>query len=472
MESLRAFRRHRGFSTIMNTLGSKLAWNNAEGTSEGEKQVKEVQRTEGIRLAFEVLAWAMQDRRSALFFEVSSLFRSRSSVGLTVQKEGGYMKLLPTLRKLGPSQSPMPDMTASSSSDLSHQSQSQVLPDAKVLSYLLAHIYDNNYSILSIFDTSPEDAPPLAERVGELKLRWGGALPLLWAYMWGQNIASDSKKGKERASNADRSFREVVSGKHEHLGDQHTRIIETTLKLLLASALGSASNLFILSSKLDLLSEFLIDRLYGPPKKRVYADTFPARRDWVDREEDEDDHGWHWRPPSARLREIYLSLLRKLLETGVNQKITWRLFELVKTTEADRRKKDQQAQEDRNHSETSTPTGTAPPTPTKMSRTGTEESTLTMKKKRPQLTLAPTTPLPVATMERLDAEVLDLLRHAMRSRWPDMFVFRGGRGIGEAGIELPDLGRAWPGAQKGFHFSVSHLLALLHLITDRRPGSI
>jgi len=70
MESLRAFRRHRGFSTIMNTLGSKLAWRTGHETGEAESQVAEVQRMEGIRLAFEVLAWAMQDRKSALFFEV------------------------------------------------------------------------------------------------------------------------------------------------------------------------------------------------------------------------------------------------------------------------------------------------------------------------------------------------------------------------------------------------------------------
>lgn len=55
----------------MKSLGSNLAWKTDHATSEGEKQVAEVQRMEGIRLAFEVLAWAMQDRTSALFFEVS-----------------------------------------------------------------------------------------------------------------------------------------------------------------------------------------------------------------------------------------------------------------------------------------------------------------------------------------------------------------------------------------------------------------
>jgi len=57
----------------MNTLGSRLAWKMDQDNSNGEKQVAEVQRMEGIRLALEVLAWAMQDRKSALFFEVSLL---------------------------------------------------------------------------------------------------------------------------------------------------------------------------------------------------------------------------------------------------------------------------------------------------------------------------------------------------------------------------------------------------------------
>lgn len=71
LEALRSFRRHRGFSTIINTLGRKLVWKHDDQVGEEERQVLEVQRMEGIRLAFEVLAWAQQDRRSALFFEVS-----------------------------------------------------------------------------------------------------------------------------------------------------------------------------------------------------------------------------------------------------------------------------------------------------------------------------------------------------------------------------------------------------------------
>jgi hypothetical protein len=334
------------------------------------------------------------------------------------------------------------------------------------LSYFLAHIYDNDYALLSLFDNQPSDAPPLEERIGDVKIRWGGALPVLWAYLWGLHIPSDTSKGKEKARDTERLFQEAASGHHERSDETHALIIETTFRLLLASVQRSASNLFLLSNKLDLLCEFLLYRLYGPPTKRVYVDTFPAKIDWADRgEEDERRSEWDWKAPSPGLREVYLSLLRKVLEAGVNQKVTWRLFELVKTTEADRRKKDEGILD----SGTSTPINTAPPTPTRPSRTqtptpGADDTTTTLKsRKRPQLTLATTAPPPVADMERLDVEVLDLLRHAMRSRWPDMFVFRGGKGISEAGIELPDLGRAWPGAQKGFHFSVSSVSVTLEL---------
>jgi len=49
-----------------------LGWKPAENQKpEEEVQVMEVQRMEGVRLAFEVLAWGMGDREGASFFEVS-----------------------------------------------------------------------------------------------------------------------------------------------------------------------------------------------------------------------------------------------------------------------------------------------------------------------------------------------------------------------------------------------------------------
>lgn len=378
------------------------------------------------------------------------------------------MKLLPTLRRLGPAGA-RSDAGASSSS--STPVDSRVLPDPQILSVILAHIFDNNYSLLSVFGDPTNDASGLEAKIGDLRLRWGGGLPLLWAYMWGLTTPSDSKKGKEKAGSGSLSFLEVSSGHFEQIDAAHTILLETTFRILLIAAQKSASNLFILAKKLDLLSEFLLHRLYGPARERKYAETFPARRDWIDRyEEDiEDEPVWTYSEPPTALREIYLSLLRRMLEAGVTQRITRRLFELVKTTEADRRKKDEEIL----NSGAQTPTGLGPTTPTKASRRTPgledEDMSLTSKaKRRPKLTLVATTPPPVADMERLNVEVLELLRHAMRCRWPDMFVFRGGKGISEAGIELSDLGRAWPSGQKGFHYSVRDIN---RSFTDARPGS-
>jgi len=51
-----------------------LSWKpTTNETQDEEAQVMEVQRMEGVRLAFEVLAWAMGDRESDVHFEVSCL---------------------------------------------------------------------------------------------------------------------------------------------------------------------------------------------------------------------------------------------------------------------------------------------------------------------------------------------------------------------------------------------------------------
>jgi hypothetical protein len=59
---------------LVHTLGDGLEWKSAtEGEDQEFYQVKEVQRMEGIRLAFEVLGWAQGDRESSAHFEVSLL---------------------------------------------------------------------------------------------------------------------------------------------------------------------------------------------------------------------------------------------------------------------------------------------------------------------------------------------------------------------------------------------------------------
>lgn len=338
---------------------------------------------------------------------------------------------------------------------------------------LLAHIFDSNYSLLSVYkqkpNTNTEGDARLDSGLGDLRLRWGGALQALWAYLWGLDRPSDSAKGKERARSQAQLPVQVLSGELETSGAERAQLLETTLKILLLACQRSPTNLFIISTKMPFLADFLVTRLYGHTPQRTFAETFPARRQWIERSDDDvfgsdegQDTALEWTEPRPALRDIYLSLLRKLLEAGVDQKTTWRLFMLVKTTESARRRKDEAVL----NSGAVTPTfqpSTRSSTPVPRIRDATPstngDETPVKPKKRPNLTIPATTAPPVFEADRLDTEVLDLLKHAMRSRWPDMFVFRGGHDMNEAGIELSDMGRAWPAAQKGFNFSVSVIFA-------------
>lgn len=336
------------------------------------------------------------------------------------------------------------------------------MPRPEILAVLLAHIFDNNYSLLSVFkEEAGTDAARLEDTLGDVRLRWGGALKALWSYLWGLNGLSESTKGKERAQDTQRQFTEVASGQLENADATHRAMIETTFRLLLLACQRSPTNLFIINDKLPFLQEFLLCRLYGFVPPRKYAETFPARKDWIDRMDDEGEIAPRpdWVEPLAPLRVVYLASLKKILEAGVDPKTTWRLFSLVKTSESVRRLKDESA----TPSGTQTPTFQPPTRPTtpvprpETESSGDQQETPRAKsRKRPHLTIPGSATAPVVDIERLDLEVLDLIKHAMRSRWPNMFVFRGGRGMSDAGIELNDMGRAWPTAQKGFHFSVGH----------------
>lgn len=339
---------------------------------------------------------------------------------------------------------------------------------------LLAHIFDNNYSMLSVFkEGADSDETRLGDALGDVRLRWGGALKALWSYLWGFKSLSESTKGKERARDTERHFMEMASGQLENADTKHRAIIETTFRLLLLACQRSPTNLFIIMDKLPFLQEFLLCRLYGFVPPRKYAETFPARRDWIDRMEDEEEDDTttkrEWVEPPASLRVVYLALLKKVLETGVDPKTTWRLFSLVKTSESVRRRKDESATHSGSHTPTPQPT-TRPTTPVPradIESLGEQQETPRAKsRKRPHLTIPGSAAAPVIDIERLDLEVLDLIRHAMRSRWPTMFVFRGGRGMSEAGVELNDMGRAWPTAQKGFNFSVSQVKSSISTLSD------
>ncbi len=58
-------------------------------------------------------------------------------------------------------------------------------------------------------------------------------------------------------------------------------------------------------------------------------------------------------------------------------------------------------------------------------------------------------------IQQLDGDILDIIRHGMTKRWPDMFCFSPRVGGTAGGLFMPEMGRQWPSAQKGYHFMVS-----------------
>ncbi|WVQ84943.1 hypothetical protein IAT38_007106 [Cryptococcus sp. DSM 104549] len=422
--SRRAFRRHTGIRTLLIALGEGLAWlPKKDGASDEEWQVREVQRMEGVRLGLEVLAWALGDRQGEAYFE----------------QHGGYLTLLPVLSRLSP--------TSTTSST----------PDSQIIALLLSHACTNNYSLLTLFQSSPSSLADITSRLGDLTVRpsTSGALRLLWAYLRGESAKG---KGKERAWTGDFEGEE---------GNEQARLVELTFQVILVAAQASIPNLFVITSQLPGFSTFLLTRLYGPEQPRTYEVTFPAREDWLspdERAEDDEENAEPsvWKEPSERLRKVYFALLKRLLEAGVDQRVTWRLFGLVKTT-------DPTAISPTSPTGASTPeiitspdsldTPTPSPLPTPRPRT----------RGKPNLHINTAVPRD-ESLERLHPEVLELIRHAIKSRWPDVFVFRRGAGDSLGGLELKEIGRPWMNGHKGFNFScwlhitkLNQPLTLLHI---------
>jgi len=70
-QATRAFKRHKGFSTLIKVFGSGLCWK-ARGEGESDEwEVREVQRMEGVRIGLESLAWALCDHENRKVFDVS-----------------------------------------------------------------------------------------------------------------------------------------------------------------------------------------------------------------------------------------------------------------------------------------------------------------------------------------------------------------------------------------------------------------
>jgi len=313
---------------------------------------------------------------------------------------------------------------------------------------------NDNYIILSLLSPSTNTLEALTDdelkdKLGDLTVKRGAALPLLWAYLWGLEDASPDHgvkgKGKERPRTEEE--RMLQAGELERETDES--LLRVGLSILTLAAQSSTANLFTIRYHLPVLPEFLMTRLYGYPAERKYEVTFPARDDWCDDLPEDDEVTWSksWTAPSDELRSVYLALFRRLLEGGVTQQLVWRLFSLAKVS-----------------ANSLNPDGTisssfgVTPSDSVVTSPGLEDAatntTPRANRKRPRPSLHISTTLKAPEDERLRPEILELIRHTMKARWPPAFVFRGGNGENEGGLELKDMGKAWPGGPKGFNFSV------------------
>lgn len=311
-----------------------------------------------------------------------------------------------------------------------------VIPDARVLGLLLAHILGNNYALLSLFSgdldelVDKEDA--LANRLSDVTLRAAAGLPLLWAYVW----------GLEGATGEDLWPDTLLSGQLEQNADGTTqgKLLRITLDILLLATRHNA-DLFLMRTNLPSLPDFLFTRIYGREEPRPVEVTFPARDEWYQNAGAEDSQPLsEWTAPTASLRSLYLKLLRNLLRAGVTPAHTRRLFTLVRSLRPEREKSEPEKL-DMESSSSEEPTAD-------------DASSDRLRKASRMSPMRIALPDPSMPNESLNAEVLDMIRDLMPARTPASFVFRGGKGGAEGGLEIADLKHAWPSSTRGFIFTV------------------
>ena len=318
-------------------------------------------------------------------------------------------------------------------------------PDPQILGHLFAHIMSSDYSCLSLFGHSSAEG----EKEIRSTIRHGTALPLLLSYALGAStcigrILSKGKKAEivEAAKDEERFIMGHFDMADAKQGEMLSKLIESLTQV----ASASISNLFTIARHLPHLQMWLVTRMYGPAEERQYAVTFPPREGWASKvDDDEAAETFAWQPPTAALRQAYLGLLRKMLEVGVSREVTWRLFAQVRKDEQLRQKTQDSAQLSPASSGRASPANGA-----------------AKRKRGPTLLKLRLPSDEAAAQEKLDVEVLDLLQHAMKARWPPAFIFGGGSAK-HGRLELKETGRTWPKGERGLHFSVSRCSECIRL---------
>lgn len=174
------------------------------------------------------------------------------------------------------------------------------------------------------------------------------------------------------------------------------------------------------------------------------------------------------------LRPILLKLLRRLVEAGVPTEYVHMLFRLAKKSDAPTAlaiiKNAQAAEED------AIPTagrpGSAHSSPSKSPAGKRTRPAKPMSLKLALNVLAGSAKNGPAV---LDQDILEILRHGMSKRWPDVFMFSPQLGGTQGGLVCNNLGKMWPTSAKGYYFMawvyVEHMcgpITLLHVYESKR----
>jgi hypothetical protein len=174
------------------------------------------------------------------------------------------------------------------------------------------------------------------------------------------------------------------------------------------------------------------------------------------------------------LRPILLKLLRRLVEAGVPTEYAHMLFRLAKKSDAPTAlaiiKNAQAAEGD------ATPTAGGP-----RSNESSPSKSPAGKRTRPAKPMSLKLALNVLAGSAkngpavLDQDILEILRHGMSKRWPNVFMFSPELGGSEGGLVCNNLGKVWPTSAKGYYFMawvyVEHMcgpITLLHVYESKR----
>lgn len=177
----------------------------------------------------------------------------------------------------------------------------------------------------------------------------------------------------------------------------------------------------------------------------------------------------------AALRPVLLKLLRRLVEAGVPVEYAHMLFRLAKKSNAPTALaiiKNAQAAEEEANGPLEIGTGSNKSSPSKSPAGRRTRPAKPMSLKLALNVLAGSAKNGPSV---LDKDILEVLRHGMSRRWPDVFMFSPEMGGSPGGLLCNDLGKTWPTSVKGYYFMawvyVEHLcgpITLLHLYEDKR----